>query len=219
MDYEPKMKKIEYDTVKFDFQKRLKNLFSIGDLSSINDNVAVFKRENDQNTSYHKLYYEWIRRDNIIQLYDEFIHLVIRPLYNEKIIYQAIPTFRICYPNNIAVGEFHKDKYYRDIKWAEQVNEMNYYLPITDAYDTNTIWVESIEDKGDYAPIECKYGTVVQWDGSNLSHGNKLNKTGKCRVSVDFRVIKESKYIDSNCETINTKMKFGLGGYYKKTKL
>ena len=213
------MQQIQYNTKKYNFQQRLCKLFNIDDLCKINDDVAVFKRENDQKTFYHKLYYKWIREIKITQLYDDFIHSVIRPIYNEKIIYQAIPTFRICYPNNIAVGEFHKDKFYRNIEWAEKVNEMNYYLPITNAYDTNTIWVESEEDKGDYAPINCKYGTVVQWDGSNLTHGNKLNKTGKCRVSVDFRVIKESRYIDSNHMTINTKTKFGLGGYYKKSKI
>ena len=59
MDYKSQMKKIKYDTVKFNFQKRLENLFNINDLSTINDNVAIFKRENDQKTSYHKLYYNF----------------------------------------------------------------------------------------------------------------------------------------------------------------
>jgi hypothetical protein len=150
-----------------------------------------------------------------LQLYDEFILHNVRPLYNESIIYQAIPTFRVCYPNNIAVGEFHKDKHYRNQSWAEKVNELNYFLPITDAFDTNTIWAESKEDKGDFQPINCNYGEFIQWDGSNLMHGNKINKTNKCRISIDFRVIKSSKYIESDHLTINTKIKFGIGGYYK----
>ena len=164
------------------------------------------------------MFYKWIREKETLELYSKFIHDVIRPLYNEKIIYQSIPTFRVCYPNNIAVGEFHKDKYYRNRDWAEKVNELNYFLPITDAYDTNTIWVESEEDKGDYTAMNCSYGEVVQWDGSNLTHGNYINKTGKCRISMDFRVIKKSKYIDSDHKTINTKVKFGIGGYYKESK-
>ena len=66
--------------------------------------------------------------------------------------------------------------------------------------------------------MNCDYGNIIQWDGSNLSHGNKINKTGKCRVSMDFRVISKSNYIESNHLTINTKIKFGIGGYYKITK-
>ena len=91
-------------------------------------------------------------------------------------------------------------------------------MPLTNAFDTNTIWVESEEDKGDFAPMNCNYGEIIQWDGSNLSHGNKLNKTGKCRISVDFRVIKKSEYIESNQSSINTSIKFAIGGYYKVTK-
>jgi len=47
---------------------------------------------------------------------------------------------------------------------------------------------------------------------------NKFNFANKCRVSVDFRVIKKSNYIDSNHTSINTKTKFGIGGYYTLTR-
>jgi hypothetical protein len=209
------MVKIKYNTEEFDFQKRLENLFSVNDLASIKSNYELFERANDQSTNYHSIYYNWARTDEFINLYDSFIAKVIQPIYTEKIVYQAIPTFRICLPNNIAVGEYHKDKKYRDESWASKVKEFNYFLPFTDAFDTNTIWVESEEDKGDYAPMNCAYGECIQWDGSNLSHGNELNITGKTRVSVDFRVIAESNYIPSNSGSINTNIVFAKGGYYK----
>jgi len=212
------MKKIIFDIDKFPFREKLTQLFQVNKLDLINDQVEVFKRETDQSTNYHSLYYKWARTEEFKQLYEEFIIQVIRPLYNEPIVYQAIPTFRVCYPNNIAVGEFHKDKHYRHGDWAAKVKEDNFFFPMTPAFDTNTIWVESKEDKGDYSPINCEYGTIVQWDGCNLTHGNKLNTTGKCRVSVDFRVIKKSNYIPLNQNTINTGMKFEIGGYYNKTK-
>ena len=209
------MEYIKFDIKKYNFKNELKSLFNVKSLSKINDSIPVLKRENDQNTKYHKMYYKWIRTKKITELYDKFILNVVSPLYNEEIVYQAIPTFRICYPNNVAVGEFHKDKHYRNKEWAESVKEDNYFFPLTKAFNTNTIWVESKEDKGDYSPINCNYGNIVRWDGSNLSHGNKLNKTGKCRVSIDFRVIRKSTFIDSDHLTINTSMKFKIGGYYK----
>jgi ectoine hydroxylase-related dioxygenase (phytanoyl-CoA dioxygenase family) len=209
------MKKINYNIEQFPFAENLQQLFNINDLSILNDDVEVFTREKDQSTSWHKLFYEWARTEDFIQLYDKFILDIIKPLYNEQIVYQAIPTFRVCYPNNIAVGEFHKDKHYRNGEWAATVKEDNFFLPFTDAFDTNTIWVESEEDKGDFTPINCKYGEIIQWDGCNLTHGNKINMTGKARISVDFRVIKYMNYIPSEHNSINTKVKFQIGGYYK----
>jgi len=211
------MNKIKYNTQVFSFKEKLEKLFNVIDLSSIkDDSVEVFVREKDQSTKYHKSYYEWARTEEFIKLYDKFILEVVKPLYNgEQIVYQAIPTFRVAYPNNIAVGEWHKDKFYRDITWAEDVHEDNFFLPFTEAFDTNTIWVESEEDKGDFAPMNCSYGELVQWDGSNLTHGNKINKTEMTRISVDFRVIKYSNYKPSEHGSINTKSKFQIGEYYK----
>jgi len=209
------MIKINYNKEQFSFKEKLEQIFEVNDLSSLNESVEVFSREKDQSTKYHKLYYDWAHTDEFINVYNEFILNVIKPLYNEQIVYQAIPTFRVAYPNNIAVGEFHKDKWYRDVNWAVEVDEDNFYLPFTDAFDSNTIWVESEEDKGDFSPMNCKYGEVIQWDGSNLTHGNKINETGKARVSVDFRVMKYSNYKPSDHGSINTKTKFQIGGYYK----
>jgi ectoine hydroxylase-related dioxygenase (phytanoyl-CoA dioxygenase family) len=209
------MKKINYNINDFSFKQKLEKIFQIDELSELNDDIEVFTREKDQSTNWHKLFYEYARTDDFIQLYDKFILEVVKPLYNEQIVYQAIPTFRVAYPNNIAVGEFHKDKHYRNGEWAAKIKEDNFFLPFTDAFDTNTIWVESEEDKGDFFPMNCKYGEIIQWDGCNLMHGNKVNKTGKARISVDFRVIKYSNYTPSEHESINTKIKFQIGGYYK----
>lgn len=209
------MHKHIYDTNEFNFALNLAKIFGVTDLADINSDIDVLKRENDQNTKHHKLFYQWMETDNFKQLYRTFIQKHVRPLYTDKIVVQAKPTFRICYPNNIAVGEFHKDKWYRDGEWAAQVKELNFFLPFTDAFDTNTIWLESEEDKKDFAPMNCKYGEYVQWDGPNLLHGNYLNKTGKTRISIDFRVIEHQNYIPSNKGSINLNKKFQLGEYYE----
>jgi ectoine hydroxylase-related dioxygenase (phytanoyl-CoA dioxygenase family) len=209
------MNKINYNIKQFNFKQKLQEIFKVDELSELNDNVEVFTREKDQSTNWHKLFYEWARTEEFIQLYDEFIAQVVKPLYNEIIVYQVIPTFRVCYPNNIAVGEFHKDKHYRNGDWATKVQEDNFFLPFTDAFDTNTIWVETEEDKKDFYPMDCEYGELIQWDGCNLMHGNKLNTTGQARVSMDFRVIRYKNYIPSQHSSINTKIKFQIGGYYK----
>jgi hypothetical protein len=209
------MKKSTYNKEHFLFKEKLEELFQVDNLIELNDDIEVFSREKDQSTKYHKLYYDWAHTTAFTALYTEFILNVVKPLYSGQIVYQAIPTFRVAYPNNIAVGEFHKDKTYRDANWAVEVDEDNFFLPFTDAFDTNTIWVESEEDRGDFTPMNCNYGEIIQWDGSNLTHGNKINTTGKARVSIDFRVMKYSNYKPSEYGSINTKTKFQIGGYYK----
>lgn len=62
--------------------------------------------------------------------------------------------------------------------------------------------------------MNCEYGNTIQWNGSNLTHGNKINETGKARVSVDFRVIRMSNYKPSTKGSINMNVGFAIGGYY-----
>ena len=66
--------------------------------------------------------------------------------------------------------------------------------------------------------MNFKYGEIVQWDGSNLTHGNKKNLTNTTRISTDFRVIPMSTYKPSTNGSINTKTQFSIGGYYKECK-
>ena len=212
------MKRFDYDISKYNFRKHIASWFGDVDLSKLHSikQYEHFERENDQSTIWHKKFYEMIRSDKSFDdVYVKFLTDVIKPRYGEEIVYQKIPTFRVHLPGNIAVGEYHKDKYYRNVEWAEKVRETNYYLPLTKAYGTNTIWAETEEDKGDFKPFDSDYGECIEWNASNLTHGNKDNITNSTRVSFDFRVIPKSRYIDSNHLTINTKIPFGIGGYYE----
>ena len=127
------MKKINYSTKDYPFADIIGDILNTTNLSKIHEEdhfegYDVFKREEDQGTKYHKLYYDNCK-ERILDLYDKFVLNIIRPLYDEEIVYQKIPTFRLHFPGNIAVGEYHKDKWYRDKKWHEEVCELNYYLP------------------------------------------------------------------------------------------
>ena len=76
--------------------------------------------------------------------------------------------------------------------------------------------MESEEDKEDFSPIEADWGECIEWDGSNLKHGNKENLTTETRVSVDFRIIPKSRYLETdNNLSINTKLPFAICGYYE----
>lgn len=211
------MRKLSYDHTLFPFKQKFETILGMGLLEAINIQLDLLNREHDQITPIHPLFYQWARTDDFKELYTTFLLHHIKPLYaGEDIVYQTIPTFRISFPHNVAVGEFHKDKHYRDVEWAKKVREDNFFLPFTNAFDTNTVWVESEEDKGDFKPMNCDYGQCIRWDGSNLRHGNKTNETGSTRVSVDFRVMPLSHYIPSSQGSINTHTQFKIGAYYSR---
>ncbi len=210
------MKKITYDTYKFQFKKELEKIFDINNFEKAHQfqddkDKPVVTRETDQKTDFHKMYYSNL--NGFLSVYEDFINKEIKPIFGEDIVYQAIPTFRIQYPNNKGVGEFHRDRDYN-----HNPEEINFFLPFTDAIDTSTIWIETEEGKEDFYPLNALYGDVVIFKGINLKHGNKINETGKTRISVDFRVIPLSKYKEQEGKSsINTKVEFKIGGYYNVT--
>tara|TARA_Y100001937_G_scaffold21366_1_gene30110 strand:- start:1227 stop:1886 length:660 start_codon:yes stop_codon:yes gene_type:complete len=217
------MNKLQYSTEKYCFSPLVESWFQLpvnaGSLYKLHHlkKYGVFSRKKDQSSDWHKIFYKKIREDaTFFNVYEKFLRDIIKPRYNnEEIVYQRIPTFRVHLAANLAVGEYHKDKQYRKKEWAEAVKEINYFLPFTDTNQSNTIWAESEEDKEDFSPMILKYGECMEWDGSNLTHGNKLNDSDQTRVSVDFRVIRRSLYVDSECASINTNTPFRIGGYYE----
>lgn len=207
------MEYFKYDVKKYNFREIVEELFETPNIEKIHkiQDYELFQKGTDQSTIWHRKYYDNL--DKFLPTYEAFINEVIKPIFKEDIVYQKIPTFRTQLVNNLGVFEFHKDSSYQHNK-----SEINFFLPFTDAYDTNTIWVESEEDKGDYAPMNTLYGETVKWYGNYLTHGNKQNTTQNTRVSVDFRIIPLSKYNEEDGSAIYTKMKFKIGDYYKVTK-
>ena len=151
--------RITYDNFLFDFRSIVvqwfedDNILPSGGLERLHFHKVydLFERKNDQSTIWHKCFYDKIRTDNRFDHeYMSFLSQYIKPRFNDKIVYQKIPTLRVHLPNNVSVGEFHKDKHYRDKNWAEKVQELNYFVPLTKEYGTNTIWAETQEEKGDF---------------------------------------------------------------------
>jgi ectoine hydroxylase-related dioxygenase (phytanoyl-CoA dioxygenase family) len=139
-----------------------------------------------------------------------FIKEFIKPLFNgEQIVYQKIPTFRVQLVGNLAVGQFHRDRDYN-----HGVDEINFWLPFVNVYGNNSIWVESKENENDFHPVKLDYGQILEFDGANLLHGNKINDSNSTRVSVDFRVVRYKDFKPSNKGSINMDSKFNIGGYF-----
>jgi len=205
--------KVNYDKARFNFRKLVADQLQTEDLENLHQNQEssseLLVRAKDQSTIWHKRYYQI--GPHFFDLYEAFVREVVMPLFGEPIVFQKIPTFRVQYHNNVGVGEFHRDRDY-----AHNLNEINFWLPVTRTFATNTIWIESEEGKEDFAPIECEIGEVAVFNGCHLKHGNKINDTGQTRVSFDFRAFPYSVYSEENVgRSINMKTEFKIGGYYK----
>lgn len=204
-----------YSIEDYNFKKEIRSWFNCYDLARIHENYKsdfdLLTFETDQSTVFHKKFYEMPHNSNFYKIYRLFIQNVIQPMFNEEIIFQRIPTFRTQVPNNYSVAAWHKDSDYSHV-----TDEVNIYLPLTNAFENNTIWAESQPGKKDYSPMEAVPGEFYIWSGCRLVHGNKVNDTNLSRVSIDFRVMPLSKYSENDRTSTSNKTKMVLGHYFDR---
>ncbi len=173
----------------------------------------IFRKKNDQSTKFHKMFYKHINCGcSFLNIYQDFVQNFVSTVLNDsKLIYQKTPTFRVHLCGNKAVGEFHKDSDYN-----HPINEINFFIPMTKAYNTNTIWIETKPGSEEYEPIDLEYGEAFMFNGGIYKHGNKINKTSRTRVGFDFRVINSKEYRPNTKSSLNFKRKFIIGEYYEQ---
>lgn len=212
------MKKYTYNINEYNFIEIVRQTFGVDRLDMVH---TILEKQldiptdpsQDQQTTFHKIFYKVYEQENseFLETYQRFVkHIADSYFTGLKIIYQTKPTFRVQAPNNIAVAQWHKDKAYN-----HSSKEINIFLPLTKAFDTNTVWTESEEDKGDYSPMVAEVGEYYIWNGANLNHGNKKNETGVSRVSVDFRIILPEDF-QYDGTSVTTKVPMKLGHYWSE---
>jgi len=217
-----RIKKFEYEKFDNNLYKlgdQIRELFNVEDLSLIHEQWQSAEKydllndiETDQFTVYHKHFYNAFRGSTIEEAYIECVGIFIDHLFDAPALYQAVPTFRVHQPGNLAVAAYHKDEDY-----AHSEHEINVFLPFTRAFGNNTIWAESEIGLKDFAPMEAELGEGYIWNGATLLHGNKVNDTGVSRVSIDFRLLEKSQLVAGKVSTSN-KTKMEIGGYWTEWK-
>lgn len=213
------------DMDKYNFSEMVENIFGcpLNKLHTIQENeYKLFTQIGyDSDTEFHQKFYGKYREgwDKLVNLYKKFVFEELFPMVKEltgesEFAYQTFPSFRVQLPNNVAVVKYHYDS---DDEHGHPEGEINFVIPLTKMFDTNTIWAESEPGLGDHKPIEMNVGEYVCWNFNKCSHGNKVNTTGETRVSFDFRILPLSKYILGNIDRLSasTNTKFRLGNYYR----
>lgn len=197
-----------YPTTDFDFAGWVGKIMNVPDLSLLHETIPCGEdRASDQDSPAHRLFYDTF--PDLADLYVRFLHEVIAPLLPERVCAQRVPTFRVSQPGSTAVTEYHRDSDYN-----HQPATVNFWIPLTKAFGTNTLWVESAPDRGDFRPVTLDPGQMLQFDAVQLRHGNQVNDTGRTRVSFDLRVVPLSQFRATRLRTVTNHVQLDIGEYY-----
>ena len=223
-----------YDISKYQFNELLAkmmdwdkdNLSNIHTKIKDSENWNIFKQVEAVKTPFHKMYYESPYYNTWRDLYYKFIKDEIFPLFpievNEFVV-QKDPSVRFCIPNNSSIGirdgeDFNPNLVglHCDTEFGHPPGELNFILPFTDMFDENSVFYESEPNKGDFTPIKMSYGSFFHFWGNKCRHHNKINTTGKSRLSYDFRIMPLSSYDEYFSTPSYHGRKFIIGDYYIK---
>ena len=213
-----------YDKEKYDFRTNIAKCFKINveQLNTIHDlghKYDVFQEFGpDTQTWYHETFYKYLKNEQggleMQKKYDNLIQEVILPYLGLKeALVQSFPSFRIQLPNNVAVAKCHNDH-----SLGHPYGEINFTYSITDMFNTNTIYIEKTTGKEDFIPIELHANNHISFNGNQNLHYNKLNDTGKTRMSMDYRILPMNYLPEQETSSHSTNTKFVDGGYYKYVK-
>jgi hypothetical protein len=201
---------LDYDVDRYAFPSLVAAIFAVPALDRLGDGASYgrFRRETDQSTDFHKRFYASFGQ--VEPLYRQFVQDVIGGILGEPFCFQRVPTFRVHLPSNVAVGEFHTDADYH-----HPVGEVNFWVPLTNAWGSNTVWIERAPSEKEYAPAPpLAPGQLLMFDAVRWSHGNVVNETGATRVSFDFRCIPLSRYREVDARSVNTGQRLAIGEYF-----
>jgi hypothetical protein len=201
----------QYDTTEFDFVAVLEDMYSSSDLAGLRpeSELQLLTWQTDQATAAHAKFYETFDT-KLKALYRRFVgEFVPTVLGTDEFCFQRVPTFRVHFPGNVAVGNFHTDGDYN-----HRAGEVNFWVPCTSAWGSNSVWVEDELGSARYAPMALAPGEALVFDAVHWSHGNQVNDTDSTRVSFDFRCIPLSDYVESTLKTVDAGRGLWIGDYF-----
>ena len=133
----------------------------------------------------------------------DFVLSVIAPhvrsiTQSSRIHVQCFPCIRVVRPGEFSIGP------HCDASYGFSQGNINFYVPLTKIFGTNSLILESSPGLEDWHTIELDYGSLKRFYGSQCSHFTAENTTNQTRISLDFRVILEDhweKNHDHFCST------------------
>jgi hypothetical protein len=216
---------------KYDFIHNLDELHILLNNSVIKESDKTYFNKipiigfNDRDSIFIKDFYNFIDKTSDFEhIYFDFIKSQVKPFFpNEtNLVVQKTPNIRISFPELTAIGQ-HKELSDDDVigihcdsDFGHSKEEINFIIPITEMFDTNSIYYEPELNANvpcsEYCNLNISPDHFFMGYFNKLKHYNKINKTGKTRISLDFRIIPYSKYME-NLEFFKG-TKFEISNYF-----
>jgi hypothetical protein len=183
--------RLAYDTERFPFAALLRrDVFRVRSLESLHHDIVAARGSRGQrgelrtrdNLAARALVQQLPDSAPFFQLYHEFMRLVLAPVAGRSLSYSNRPKVRVHFPGTSSVSSFHAD-----VPVTKRVDQINFWLPITDVYGSAALHLESDYGLADYQPAPLRYGQALIFDGGYLGHGSVLNDTDVTRISFDMR--------------------------------
>jgi hypothetical protein len=182
---------LDYDPARFPFARWLAHsLYKVARLEKLHKHLRRHKESMGQSGELG--YDDNLRLREMMQrlkddspfylIYHAFVRQVIAPAFSGKISYSQHPKMRVHLAGTSTVSTWHRDS---DV--TGRLDQINVWLPFTDAFESNSLHVESDYGLGDHGPVKVDHGQALIFDGGCLSHGTVANETDVTRVSLDFR--------------------------------
>lgn len=204
---------VQYDLGEFPFPQLLCDLFESPDLAKLHEaeppqrpplcptllkayHLAGVKRPRAwrQKERWRERHLQQFRASGpfcrFLEVYHRFVNVVVKAEVgtSEELLYQCPPTLRCQMPGVVPMGRPHRDSDFA----AHHGAEINFWLPGTRVWGSNSLYAESSPGLEDFRPFELEPGQVLIFNGSRCLHYTKANSTDSTRVSFDFRVIPRS---------------------------
>ncbi|CAE8601487.1 unnamed protein product [Polarella glacialis] len=138
---------------------------------------------------------EWkanVSHQRLLDLYTRFVREELLPSLGAaagearlfEAVVQAQPVLRVVMPSSNAATKMHMDAEYGHIP-----EELNFWMPLSPVWGSNSLLAESFPGRGDFTAFEGKSGHVFRWWGNQCRHYADSNSTDSTRVSLDFRLV------------------------------
>lgn len=234
-----------YDTEKYPFERIIQEIYSekynftenLNNLHFLLENLPNEEKKelltipllgiNDRKSRFVKDYYSFVDNNERFNIcYMAFMKDIIKRLFPQEdyILYQKTPNLRISFPGTTAIGRRDSDPseeiigLHKDGDFGHSDQEINFIIPITEMYDTNSIYYEKNPNANteieDFENLVLVKNTFFKCFFNKQRHYNKINDTGKTRISLDIRIIPFSKYEKSDKQSISSQKKLELGDYF-----
>ena len=153
---------LPYNLFEFNFQKWVYKV-----IHELHPNVtSIEKIHNELNileiAALQKYVQNACERDSFKKLIDSFLKEYIIPLVNRPILVQRYPTLRAVIPNQASHGR--KLSYHQGIFVGNGTGLRTIWIPITNAYDSNTMWMVNYKDSKQLTNNILKY----KWDANTF---------------------------------------------------